>query len=442
MLVATLFVACAPDQDEIFDDSAAERIEANIKKIEQTLESSPNGWQFELFTGTGGTNVMLKFADGKVQASDYLIHGSDVVKESLYSVVQNGGPVLTFDTYNDVFHAYSDPVAPGESTGDNEGLGADFEFVVESCTNDLIILRGLKHQRMCRMIRQPEADDWAITLDALQAMNTVMIAPSYEVYFNDVLVGGTNSITDNELITYRTVPATEDELSEDPEATDRLVKFSVALVPTLDGFRTEEPFSYDVDDANPTIQNFTYDVALDRFVCKDADINMYVQKIFPPINEVFVTTASSWQFAFSFANGPVFLGMSSHFETLFTNFNNTDCVPYGELLSYGFIGANTSYPDSDTNQFAFSFYSKYSGGLWKSIFGYTCTMVDGTDNQVVFSDLKPTLNANYYPGGKAIADFFVDNGPWVLTADDDKAPTQITFTSAADSSIQVTVVKY
>lgn len=438
MLATTLFVACSPDQDEIFKDSAAERVAASMKKIEQTLESSPNGWHFELFTGTGGTNVMLKFADGKVQASDYLVHGSDVVKESLYSMVQNGGPVLSFDTYNEVFHAYSDPVAPGESTGDNEGLGADFEFVVQSCTNDLIILRGLKHQRLCRMTRQPEADDWATTLGTLKTINDAMKAPSYEVYFNDVLVGGTNSITDNELITYRTVAATEDELLENPDATEKLVKYTVSLVPTLDGFRTEEPFSYDVDDANPTIQNFTYDVALDRFVCKDAGVNMYIQKIFPPINETFATTGSTWQFPFSFAGGPAFQNMSPEFEQALTLFQATDSQPYGETFTHAFLGANAVYPARDSNPFALQTYSsRYIG-----VHGYTCKPVVGTENQVVFSDIKPGYQANYYPTGEVIANLFVDNGPWILESDNDKDPSQIKFTCAANSDIYITLYKY
>lgn len=445
MLATTLLVSCSPEQDEIFEDSAAERIEASIQKIEETLESSPNGWHFELFTGTGGTNVMVKFADGKVQASDYLVHGSDVVKESLYSVIQNGGPVLTFDTYNEVFHAYSDPVAPGESAGDDEGLGADFEFIVEACTSDLIILRGLKHQRICRMVRQPETDDWVTTLGTLATMNDALVAPMYAFYYNGELVEGTNYISNNQITTNRIVPVTEDQLTEDPDATDKLQSFTVALVPTLDGFRTEEPFSYKYGDEHPKIQNFKFNAATRQFVCTDEGVEMYIEKVYPPANIAFANTGSTWKFGLNYiaSEAPFTNNMSQGFTDLFTQFHNTDCVPYGEKLYEGYMGANvynSHFPEPD---FIFVFRSLKPAGDSAYLMIWSCTVqpVEGTEDQVVFSDLTDVYGTTYYGTGKAVINHFVTEGPWTITYDDPENPTKYTLVSTVDSTLSITVTK-
>lgn len=427
-LLVVFLCGCSPDQDEVFDDSPSDRITSSIEEVNQVLKSSANGWYFELFTATGGTNVLVAFEDNKVTAADY--RDGNAAAESLYSVIHRGGPVLSFDTYNPVIHAYSDPVAPDSYKGDNQGLGADFEFVVTSLSTDTVELRGVKHQKRCRLIRYTQETSWDETLTALSEMKEQIQAPLYDFYYNGELVSGTNLIADNVLTTYRVE-------GEETHA------FTMAIVPTLEGFRTESPFSYTIHDANPKIQNFVFDAQADRFVCSNQGVDFYIQKKYPALNEVWTQTEDRWWFNVSFVNAPLAEDMSDNFVTAFTSFHETDCVPFGEKLNSVYMGANESYPNGDVNPFAFVSYSlKNTGsGYWKGIVGYTCEKVKGTDDQVVFSALNPTLNKSFYPNAQLIGQEFIDKGPWVLTADNVKAPTKFTLTSASDASVYITVEK-
>jgi hypothetical protein len=58
---------------------------------------------------------------------------------STWAVKSDYGPILTFDTYNDVFHGFSDPQEDGA------GLLGDYEFLILKATPDLVLLKGKKH---------------------------------------------------------------------------------------------------------------------------------------------------------------------------------------------------------------------------------------------------------------------------------------------------------
>ena len=69
-VMALTMQSCLHDNDEVFDQSAAERIDAAIAKAEQVLLSSQNGWVLHYYAGQeyayGGLNLAMKFKDGKV----------------------------------------------------------------------------------------------------------------------------------------------------------------------------------------------------------------------------------------------------------------------------------------------------------------------------------------------------------------------------------------
>lgn len=436
ILATTLFVGCTPEQDEIFDESAAQRIESNIKGIVETLESSPNGWQMDLFTGTFGTNVMVKFEDGKVTASDYLVHDANEQSESLYSVIQNGGPVLTFNTFNEIFHAYSDPIAPGASSGDNEGLGADFEFVVLSYSQDEIILRGLKHRRLCRLVRQPETIPWTETLDAYQTMHSNIEAPMYEFYYNGELVPGTSSLSGNSLVSNRTEAITGDDVTEG-DATEKLVSFSRPIVPTMEGFRTETPFSYTSDDPNPTIQHFKYDAESLRFVCTDEGVDMYIVNVYPPANVAFANTTGSYYFNLDFSTTPPYANdMSSAFGQLFVIMQQTSFSQYGLNISSVSMGYN---PYSNYNA---DFILIFKAGGYYFVYGYSVTPVAGTEDQVKLSNITNLNgNAGIFSEAKEVGQALIEKGPWTISYDNAVSPNEYTFVSTKDASYSFTISK-
>ena len=67
MLCAVLvaFTSCKDEVDDVFDQTASERIDAALKSYNEILKSAPNGWIMYYYGATtyGGYNVLVKFHD-------------------------------------------------------------------------------------------------------------------------------------------------------------------------------------------------------------------------------------------------------------------------------------------------------------------------------------------------------------------------------------------
>ena len=65
-----LCTSCLFDEEDLFDKTASERIEAAKVEAKAALESAPNGWHVRYFPSAtqefGGYNVFFKFADGRL----------------------------------------------------------------------------------------------------------------------------------------------------------------------------------------------------------------------------------------------------------------------------------------------------------------------------------------------------------------------------------------
>ena len=69
-LVGLGLTSCLHDNEEVFDNSAAERINIAVEKARTVLESAPNGWVLHYYRGAGyafgGLDYTMKFINGKV----------------------------------------------------------------------------------------------------------------------------------------------------------------------------------------------------------------------------------------------------------------------------------------------------------------------------------------------------------------------------------------
>ena len=144
--------SCLHDDDEIFDKSAAERINEAVANAKEVLTSSQEGWVMHYYVGQeyayGGLNLAMKFTDGKVQMYNETAQNSDGSYKSVvstYKITRDQGPVLAFDTYNDLLHVYGDPAGSNAPT-DVDGWEADYEFVIMNISEDqnTITLKGKK----------------------------------------------------------------------------------------------------------------------------------------------------------------------------------------------------------------------------------------------------------------------------------------------------------
>jgi hypothetical protein len=90
----------------------------------------------------GGFNVLARFSDAEVTIASE-IADFDTTEKSSFSLKQSAGPVLTFDTYNEIFHTFSDPNSSKSGLGSNgKGMEGDFEFLIMKATQDSVILKG------------------------------------------------------------------------------------------------------------------------------------------------------------------------------------------------------------------------------------------------------------------------------------------------------------
>ena len=180
------FQSCLHDDKELFDESAAERLEHATEETKQILESSTSGWAFQYYLGdeytSGGCTYLVKFKDGKADVALDLVDDPTNITHSSYDVVKDQGPVLTFDTYNEWMHYFANPNSDGTTNG------GDFEFSVTKISNDTIDLKGRTTGNKMRLIRLPENTDWSTYFNAIYDFEDNMF-DSYRVMEDGVEQG-------------------------------------------------------------------------------------------------------------------------------------------------------------------------------------------------------------------------------------------------------------
>ena len=186
------------DDTELFGEPAAERLEKNVAADKTLLESAANGWELHLWTGKdysgGGYTYFMKFANDKVTVSSD-IAPANMKTTSSYDVISDQGPVLTVNTYNEIFHYLAEP-----SMDDDDGEQQDYEFVIMRTTNDSIYLRGKKWGNHMVMTRVAESTRWEDEINKIQQMDEDLMRTFSLVEGNDTL-GGV-SLGDDRILTY------------------------------------------------------------------------------------------------------------------------------------------------------------------------------------------------------------------------------------------------
>ena len=162
-LAALSFTACSNDDNGIFDQSAPDRLEQYKKDYADILTADGGLWSMEYFSNADepGYVFVMKFDDnGSVQisANHKWIGGEFKQETSLWKMIADNGPVLTFNSYNNLFHIFSDPAnivgddAPSGDNGDIDETGygheGDYEFQVMEVSEDGKTVRLLGKKRL------------------------------------------------------------------------------------------------------------------------------------------------------------------------------------------------------------------------------------------------------------------------------------------------------
>ncbi|MDE6342884.1 MAG: DUF4302 domain-containing protein [Muribaculaceae bacterium] len=179
---ALALASCSSDKYDIFGESAAERLEQYKKEYHDVLVADGGVWTMEYFSNDEepGYLFVMKFnSDGsvKIAANHKWIGNAYKEETSLWKMIADNGPVITFNSYNNLFHIFSDPAnitgpnAPvnGEYDIDETGYGhdGDYEFQVLEVSEDgnSIRLLGKKKLHHIYMRRLPADTDIQAYMD-------------------------------------------------------------------------------------------------------------------------------------------------------------------------------------------------------------------------------------------------------------------------------------
>ena len=162
-----VFSSCLSEEKDLFSESAALRLNHAIENARQILVTpiNNNGWVMEYFptNDTEGYTFLVSFNTNSSATFAAKNKYTPVfsTEESAFDVIGDNGPVLTFNTYNKVFHLFSDPKDPkGSSDLNGIGLGGDYEFVIMNASPELITLKGKKRGTGILMYPLAKGQDW------------------------------------------------------------------------------------------------------------------------------------------------------------------------------------------------------------------------------------------------------------------------------------------
>lgn len=139
--------SCLKDQDDLFDDTAAARMEKYLDEAAKVLQGSEYGWSLDYYPGNnqqyGGYSYTMKFNKNNVEVGSDLAQNPATTLTSLYKFTRDDGAVLSFDSYNEFIHYFATPNS--DETKAKEG---DFEFVIDSIGTDVVKVHGKRNQNV------------------------------------------------------------------------------------------------------------------------------------------------------------------------------------------------------------------------------------------------------------------------------------------------------
>jgi hypothetical protein len=178
-----------------------------LKDYRTMLSGEKNGWIVEYFPTdtTEGYTFIMKFESSTkvtMAAKNRWVNNVYTLDSFVYDLIGDNGPVLTFPvagsyvsggTQIGIFHLFASPQDPkGSSNLDGYGMQGDYEFVMKSVTDSLIILKGKKRNTEIRMYPVPAGYTWSAVFNDLDKMRASLVGngnfPLYMALDKDTFV--------------------------------------------------------------------------------------------------------------------------------------------------------------------------------------------------------------------------------------------------------------
>ena len=196
--------SCKNEIDEIFDEDAVARLEKAKNEYTNILTSNGGKWQMEYYANSeepGYVYLMTFRTDGSVTISGKnqwigYVEGESLSiptygsQTSLWEVITDNGPVLSFNSFNKYFHLFADPEdIPSLSDEDTDETGygheGDYEFDLMRYSNDTLYISGKKYGIDMIMTRVDASVDDHVYMDEVVAnADSFFNAKIPQVYIN------------------------------------------------------------------------------------------------------------------------------------------------------------------------------------------------------------------------------------------------------------------
>lgn len=267
---AVVFASCVRVEGDLFEESAAIRLNKSISNLTDMLIESPNGWIMEYFPNVESSGVifLVDFISTKeakmATINPYVKKYTEA--NGYWRIISDMGPVLTFDTYNDIFHIFSDPVDPSTGESDGVGLGGDYEFLIVSSSPEAFQLKGKKNGTNILLKKMPENKVWEEYFEEIENMKKLLF--SNNLISLRLTVDGVDTLTLKNGMSqiFTTIPRGGTEVDDADElpfmVTDRGIKFA-------NPFRVGDKY----------IQNFTLNDEQSELLCTDEGVDAKIHAV-------------------------------------------------------------------------------------------------------------------------------------------------------------------
>lgn len=418
---AVVLTGCKNEEDDLFSSSAAERLAESQKIYTQRLGGT--AWVMEYYpldvteldaetrdpypAGLGYIILNRFKADGSVEQAmqNSVTSNQYVFDTSLWEIIADQGPVLSFNTFNKCIHTFCDPGIENSSLNLYQGRGyeGDYEFGVLSLPEnaETVMLKGKKRGTYIRMSKLPYDTDFQTYLKDVNSFKETMFpadAPN-----NDLITLGDTTFVFTRGSKYiaELYPVGGDAVTENSWHPYTLFK--------RDGqyymrFRTK------IGRGNCDAQEFVYNATEDKFTCiENGAYTIQGYSVGKFYNEYL--QSKKWTTRTD-------ASMSDAFKTLMDNLaTELKAVNKNFTLSY----INFGY-DAKTEKYVWSMSYLSSGRAATQTYYFTCNVNEGSD-AATFGYVEPSSTAaqnvmNRCPSLKTLWDTLSQE--WQLSAADSK----------------------
>ena len=255
--------ACLFQEDDLFEKSSANRASENVAELQELLVNVPNGWKMEYYPGAdysmGGITLLCRFDGNNVTLMSEVGSvktASGKEASSLYKVTSEESTVLTFDSFNEFIHCFSEPIM-----GMNTNLEGDYEFVYMGQEDNKVILQGRRYHNTMVMTPLTQGVNWKDYIGQLNLIEREAFLKTYSLMVGGQEVG--NAVRTSHLFSL----TVEGQTSS-----------SVPFIYTPEGIR----FKDEITIQGKTVQNFVWNKEDMTFTSSDEEAADVVLKAYYP----------------------------------------------------------------------------------------------------------------------------------------------------------------